>query len=211
MSIIALKNITKQYGNNIVLDKYNLTVEKGEFICIMGNSGSGKSTLLNIIGLLENADNGTVQVCGIQNPKINSKKGRELLRYKVAYLFQNYGLIEDQTVEYNISISAKYASDKSDLNNKIKNVLHDVGLDGFEKRKVYQLSGGEQQRVALAKIMIRPCEIILADEPTGSLDKTNKELVLSIIKGLHKNGMTIIMVSHDEIVKEYAERIEVLE
>lgn len=211
MSIIALKNITKQYGNNIVLHKYNLTVEKGEFICIMGNSGSGKSTLLNIIGLLENADNGTVQVCGIQNPKINSKKGRELLRYKVAYLFQNYGLIEDQTVEYNISISAKYASNKSDLNNKIKNVLHDVGLDGFEKRKVYQLSGGEQQRVALAKIMIRPCEIILADEPTGSLDKTNKELVLSIIKGLHKNGMTIIMVSHDEIVKEYAERIEVLE
>lgn len=211
MSIIALKNITKQYDNNIVLDKYNLTVEKGEFICIMGNSGSGKSTLLNIIGLLENADNGTVQVCGVQNPKINSKKGRELLRYKVAYLFQNYGLIENQTVEYNISISAKYAKDKSDLNNKIKNVLHDVGLDGFEKRKVYQLSGGEQQRVALAKIMIRPCEIILADEPTGSLDKTNKELVLSIIKGLHKNGMTIIMVSHDEIVKEYAERIEVLE
>ena len=210
MEIIKLKNINKNYGNNIVFDNYNLTVKKGEYICIMGKSGAGKSTLLNIIGLLEAFDSGTLEICNINNPKINSKVGRDLLRYHISYLFQNYGLIEEHTVEKNILIATKYMKDKSNISDKIREVLSNVGLVGFEKKKVYQLSGGEQQRVALAKIMIKPSEIILADEPTGSLDSENKELVLSIIDSLHKKGKTIVMVSHDDTIKKYAERIEIL-
>ncbi len=210
MEIVSLKNVSKAFETHVVFQDYSLSVDEGDFIAITGKSGSGKSTLLNIVGLLDTPDSGELTICGMKSPSIHSKAGISLLRYKIAYLFQNYGLIEDQTVEYNIKIAMRFSAggSRKDVQQAIKAALSKVSLEGFEKKKVYQLSGGEQQRVALAKILVKPSEIVLADEPTGSLDPTNREIVMNIITDLNLSGKTILMVTHDEVAASYARNIE---
>jgi putative ABC transport system ATP-binding protein len=207
MSIIELKNISKKYEDKVIFNNLNLEIEKGEFVAIMGASGAGKSTLLNIIGLLEKADAGDIVIHGVTNPRLQKRDGRTLLRNNMTYLFQNYGLIENQTVFENMEIAIRFDSlSKADKSNKIIEALERVGLEGVEDTKVYKLSGGEQQRVALAKIMIKAADIILADEPTGSLDADNKAIVLNILKKFNDEGRTIIIVTHDEEVTKCAKR-----
>ncbi|CAG7840610.1 bacteriocin ABC transporter ATP-binding protein [Clostridium novyi B str. ATCC 27606] len=205
MDTISLKNITKKFGNKVIFKNFNLNIKKGDFVSIMGPSGTGKSTLLNIIGLLESKDSGDIKILDYLNPKFNSKEGVYLLRKEISYLFQNYGLVENKTVNYNLKMATHFLKlSKNEENKKIKDALSKVGLENIENEKVYSLSGGEQQRVALAKIILKPSSIILADEPTGSLDEKNRDIVLKILKKFNEDGKTIIVVTHDPIVGEVA-------
>lgn len=203
---IQLKNICKKYGNNKLFEDYNLSIEKGEMVAIMGPSGKGKSTLLNIIGHLEKPDTGDVRVQGVENAFKDEKKLTNIFRHTIGYLFQNYALIEQETVSKNLDISLAYikSSNKSQLKNE---ALKRVGLVDKLNNKIYQLSGGEQQRVALARLMLKKNDIILADEPTGSLDETNRNHVLQILKELNKEKKTVIIVTHDPEVAKKCTRV----
>lgn len=205
MSVINLENITKSYGHHMIFKDYNLSVEEGEFVAICGESGKGKTTLLNIMGMIEKADKGDLYLFDRKNPDIRKASGRKLLRTEMTYVFQNYGLVEDKTVQYNLNIASHF----TDVTEKdIEEVLTKVGLDkNILKSKVYTLSGGEQQRVAIARVFLKKCKLLLADEPTGSLDAGNKEIVMKLFERLNKEGTTIVMVTHDEEILKYATRI----
>lgn len=207
MCILKLENITKKYGKKIVLDNFCMEVDSGDFIAITGPSGSGKSTILNIIGLIESFNSGTYKIFDSINPKIDSTECVKMLRNKISYLFQNFALINDESVYYNLEIAlhfSKYSKDKK--KQLISEALENVGLSGVERKKVFQLSGGEQQRVALARIMLKPSEIILADEPTGSLDRSNRDNIMSILSELNEKGKTVIVVTHDPNVVKCAKK-----
>lgn len=201
MSIIELKNINKLYGNHKVLNNLSLSINEGEMVAITGPSGVGKSTILNIIGLLENFNSGEYTISGQKNVKINSTKAVKILRKNINYLFQNFALVDEESVQYNLELALKYVkSNKAEKKDLLENALKKVGLVGYEKKKIYELSGGEQQRVAIARCMLKPAKIILADEPTGSLDENNVKLVLDLLKDLNKKGLTVIIVTHDKFV-----------
>lgn len=207
MAIIKLKNITKRYGEKSVLKDFSLIVNEGDYISITGASGKGKTTILNIIGMLDEPSSATVEVCGYKNPKTYSRQTTMIRRYELSYLFQNYGLIDSETVEENMKIAMRFKKwSKKEKNNCMKNALEKMGLSGYEQRKIYTLSGGEQQRVALAKIIIKSPKVILADEPTGSLDTQNRDYVLNVLNDFNKEGKTIIVVTHDSCVASCAKR-----
>lgn len=199
--MIQISNLSKAFADHVLFDSFSLTVNSGEFVILSGASGSGKTTLLNIIGALEKFDSGSVMIDGIDinNPKTH----RQYFSDKVGFLFQNFVLIEDKTVRQNLAMIRK--SNASGVS--IEDALSRVGLADKIDSKVYTLSGGEQQRVALARLMIKKCDLILADEPTGSLDKKNAERVLRILSDLNKLGKTIILVTHDEEIKNRGWRV----
>ncbi|MBX4262366.1 ABC transporter ATP-binding protein [Clostridium estertheticum] len=208
MNIIELKNVTKCYGKKMILNKFNLSVKAGEIIAISGVSGKGKSTLLNIIGLIENFDDGELIIHGVSGLTPTNKKTPKMIREKIGYLFQNFALIDNATVEYNLNIAMEYIKISSaQKHEKVIKALDDVGLQGYEKRKVYELSGGEQQRVSIARIMVKPCDIILADEPTGALDEENRNKILGLLKSLNEQGKTVVIVTHDEFVTHICTRV----
>ena len=178
MADIILSNICKRFGEKTLFENFSLKIERGEFLSIMGESGAGKTTLLNMMGLLDRPDSGTVVLCGQENPAFSSRTAVNLRRRHISYLFQNYGLIDTETVENNMRIATHFKSiSKKKERRLIADALEQVGLQGYEKRKVYTLSGGEQQRVALAKVIAKSPQIIFADEPTGSLDECNREIM----------------------------------
>lgn len=199
--MIEIKNLCKSFGDNVIFKDFNVQINDGEYVVFAGKSGCGKTTLLNIIGALEKPDNGQVLVNGVD---INIKRNQKnYFRNVVGFLFQNFALIEDKTVRQNLDlVQKKYRSGVT-----ISQALNTVGLAGKEDTAVYKLSGGEQQRVALARLMIKKCDIILADEPTGSLDTGNANAVISILKELNKQGKTVILVTHDERIMADCERV----
>lgn len=188
----------KKFGDKTLFENFSLKIERGEFLAIMGESGAGKTTLLNMMGLLDSPDSGTVVLCSQKNPAFSSRTAVGLRRRHISYLFQNYGLIDTETVENNMRIAThfKVVSRKKERR-LIADALSQVGLQGYEKRKVYTLSGGEQQRVALAKVIAKSPQIIFADEPTGSLDERNRDYVMEILQELNHRGKTIVVVTHD--------------
>lgn len=195
MRIITLHNISKSYGTQVLFKDYTLEIEQNSFTTIAGPSGCGKSTLLNMIGLLEPYDKGDLILCGSKNIKPYSSKARSVLKTKIGYLFQNFALLENKSVLYNLSLVTDYKKNK----NKMITALQQVGLDeSFLKKKVCQCSGGEQQRIAIARLLLKECEVILADEPTGSLDEGNKLQVYELLRTLQDLGKTIVIVTHDE-------------
>ena len=202
--MITLNNISKKYNEKNIVRNFNLKINKGEFISIVGESGSGKTTLLNIIGLLEKQTSGDIVVMGIKNP--TSKELTKLQREFYGYVFQNYALIEEDSVQTNLKLALKY-NKVIDKQAEINRALKLVGLEGYNKKKVFELSGGEQQRLALARIMLKKCEIILADEPTGNLDNKNREIVFNILKDLNKQGKTIVIVTHDNYIANKCDKI----
>ncbi|WP_027725967.1 ABC transporter ATP-binding protein [Tuberibacillus calidus] len=206
---IELKNIVKTYGDKRIFDQFNLSVKKGEIVAITGPSGKGKSTLLNIVGLLEAPDSGDVYIQGLKNPWKREKTKIKLLRDTIGYLFQNYALIDQETVSKNLDVALEYVRgvDKNALKRK---ALEKVGLSDKMHHKVYQLSGGEQQRVALARLFLKKSDIILADEPTGSLDAANRDRVLSLIQSLNQEGKTVLIVTHDPEVTKICTRVVAL-
>ena len=198
MSLITLKNIKKQYGKDQVLfENLSLEIEKGEFVGLVGKSGAGKTTLLNIIGLITDISAGTITIDGHQNVSINSKSAMILRRYTIGYLFQNYGLIEDESVLWNLKLALEYKKKKKEKLKLIDKYLKQFELTDMLDKKVYQLSGGEQQRIAIIKLILQGSRIILADEPTSGLDKENESIVMKLLKELNENGITIIMVTHN--------------
>jgi putative ABC transport system ATP-binding protein len=208
-AVVSLAAVSKSFGERQVLHMLDLTVARGEFVAITGKSGSGKSTLLNIIGLLDRADRGTVELFGKPSPKIGSRAARELLRDKIGYLFQNAALIDQDTVEDNLKLAQRYAETPSSGSGRAlrrREALQAVGLDGFERQKVYELSGGEQLRLAVACLLLKPGDLVLADEPTGSLDAENRDEVIRLLLSLRELGKTVIVVTHDPVVAASADR-----
>lgn len=205
--MIQLKNITKHYDKKTIFDHFNLTIEDNELVAIVGNSGSGKSTLLNIMGLLEEVDDGEII---INHQLISNKKDALLLmRYDIGYMFQNNALVDDYTVKENLNIVLKYSKfNKKEKLNALKQVLSTVGLEGYENRKVYSLSGGEAQRIAFCKILLKKPKIVLCDEPTGSLDATNTKIMMDLLMEYHhSSGATVVIVTHDLDVAKLCERV----
>lgn len=203
--VIELKSITKAFKNKIILDHINLSVYPGDFVAIEGRSGAGKTTLLNCMGLLDLPDEGDLLIFGRKNPGLFTMKSRKLLRSEIGWIVQNFALIEDKSVYFNLKFSLP-GSERRDCRQRISQALRFVGLEGFENTKVYTLSGGEQQRVAIARLLVKNCSIILADEPTGSLDPENRDLVLQLLKQLQQSGKTIVVVSHDPVLLSFADR-----
>lgn len=200
--------MSKSYGEHQILRDVDLAVAKGEMVGIRGRSGSGKSTLLNIIGLLEPFDSGEMRLFGEPSPPVGSRAARGLLRYRLGYLFQNFALIDGESVDYNLRVAQFYArTRRSDRRALRGDALSSVGLPSVGQRMVYGLSGGEQQRIAIARLMLKPCDLILADEPTGSLDRGNRDAVLAFLHGLNAAGKTVIIVSHDDEVIDACQRV----
>lgn len=204
-TIISCQNLGKSFNNKQVIRDFNMELSKNSYTCIVGVSGSGKSTLLNIIGLLEKPSEGDLTIFNKKNLVPFSISAQKILKEKIGYLFQNFALIDNITVMENL----EYAVMKNKRIDKsvISDSLDKVGLHGFENKYVYQCSGGEQQRIAIARLLIKPCELVLCDEPTGSLDDENKEIVLDLIDELHKMGKTIVVVTHDKEVVERAQKV----
>ena len=199
--IIELKNINKKYGSRELFQNLDFSIKKGEMVAITGASGSGKSTLLNIMGLIDKPDSGEVLICGNKNPYDKEKIKLNLFRNNIGYLFQNYALVDNYTVSKNLDIALEYVKVTDKDKKKLKEeALDKVGLLDKLNNKVFELSGGEQQRVALARLMLKKNDIILADEPTGSLDENNKNIILKLLKQLNNEGKTIVVVTHDKVV-----------
>jgi putative ABC transport system ATP-binding protein len=199
--ICELDGVCKAYRGRPVLKDTDLSVAAGEMVAVVGKSGSGKSTLLNIIGLLESPDSGVVRLFGKTGPAVRSVAATRLLRYRLAYLFQNYALIDNEPVDYNLRVAQQFVrSSAKEKRLSRAAVLERVGLAGLAKSKVFELSGGEQQRVAVARLLLKPCELVLADEPTGSLDNDNRDAVLGMLREMNVAGKTIVIVTHDETV-----------
>lgn len=203
--ILNVKNVDKKFEEQVVFENFNMEVIEGEFITVVGKSGSGKSTLLNMIGLLDTCDTGVVELFGEKNIKPFSKKANKMLREKIGYLFQNFALINNESVYYNMHIAIKHHKFPNE-DELIRDALNAVGLEGAENKKVFKCSGGEQQRIAIARLMIKPCELILADEPTGSLDDENKNEIFKYLIEMNKNGKTLVVVTHDNSLVKLSHR-----
>lgn len=199
--MIEIKNMNKSFGDKVIFKDFNLEIKDQEFVVLSGKSGSGKTTLLNIIGGIEKVDSGEVLV---DNQDITKEKNLlDYFRYTVGFLFQNFALIERETVYENLKLVKK----RCRTDTSIKKALEMVGLSDKKNQKVYTLSGGEQQRVALARLLIKKCKLILADEPTGSLDRENANMVISILKEYQKMGKTICLVTHDDYIKTLGDSV----
>ncbi|WP_239255867.1 ABC transporter ATP-binding protein [Listeria ilorinensis] len=197
---ISLNQVSKSYKETIIFQNISFSVSSGEFILISGESGCGKSTLLNIMGGLERPSLGEISIMG---RPINTLKERQTVRQEqVSFVFQNYGLVDNETVKQNFQLVC--APKNKDVFEK---VLEEVNLNPtFLNRPIFELSGGEQQRIAIARTILTGNHIILADEPTGNLDKDNAIQILDLFKRLQKKGKTILCVSHDSIAESYADR-----
>ncbi len=211
MALLEVKDISKLYSNGTVaaLQNVNLNVNEGEWVAIMGPSGSGKSTMLNIISCMDKPTSGQVILDGQDISKLSSKELTNIRRDKIGLVFQQFHLVNYLTAVENVMVSQYYHSMPDEK--EAMEMLELVGLKERAKHLPHQLSGGEQQRVCIARALINHPQIILADEPTGNLDEANENLVIEIFKKLHAEGKTIIVVTHAPEVAQYAERTIVLE
>ena len=208
MSLLELKDVYKIYGDLHALDNVNFKVEKGEWVSIMGPSGSGKSTMMNIIGCMDKPTKGSVLLDGVDIAKENAKNLTNIRRDKIGLIFQQFHLVNYLTALENVMLAQYYHSITDEK--EAMEALDRVGLADRAKHLPSQLSGGEQQRVCVARALINQPEIILADEPTGNLDDANEEVVVELFRKLHSEGTTLIVVTHDIEVAEVAQRMIVL-
>ena len=209
MSLLELRNISKIYGSLKALDNISLKVDNGEWLAIMGPSGSGKSTLMNIIGCMDKPTLGEVILDGKDIAKESDKGLTEIRRDKIGLIFQQFHLVNYLTAVENVMVAQYYHSIPDEK--EALEALDRVGLADRAKHLPSQLSGGEQQRVCIARALINHPELILADEPTGNLDEANENIVLDIFRQLHSEGSTLIVVTHDPEVGEVAQRMITLE
>ena len=206
--MIKLENVTKTIGKKVILENLSLKINQGDLVAIVGKSGSGKSTLLNLLGLIDGDYSGHYEIFDQQNVPVNSVKSQAIIREHISYLFQNFALIDNETVEYNLMLALKYVKlSKKDKVKKIEEILERVGLSSTLHQKVSELSGGEQQRIAVARAILKPSQLLLADEPTGSLDPENRDLVLNFLLDMNKEGKTVIIVTHDAYVAQQCHRV----
>ena len=211
MEIVRTENLSKTYGSgeNLVraIDDVNLKIEKGEFIAIVGPSGSGKSTLLHLLGGVDNPSSGKIFIDGNDISKYSSKELALFRRRKVGLIYQFYNLIPNLTVRHNIELPLKL--DKRKINEEVfLNTVRKLGIENKLDSFPSELSGGQQQRVAIARSLIYSPSLVLADEPTGNLDRENSREIIEILKYFNRNlKQTIIVITHDESIALEAERV----
>ena len=210
--LLELKNIYKNYIQGTmevpVLKDINLCVEEGEYVAIMGPSGSGKSTLMNIIGCIDKPTSGTHLLDDVEIEKCKDKELSEVRNQKIGFVFQNFNLLPRQSALDNVALPLQYAKVPiKKRKQKAKEMLEMVDLADRVSFKPTQLSGGQKQRVAIARAMVADPKILLADEPTGALDSKSGLQVMELFDTLHKQGVTIIMITHSDEIASYADRV----
>lgn len=207
--LIQIKNLSKEFGKVKALDNINLNIYKGEWLAIMGPSGSGKSTLLNILSLMDDPSSGKYILDNEDLEQINEEQKITLRREKIGLIFQQFHLIPYLSALENVMLSQYYHSsvDEEDA----KAVLEKVGLLHRLSHLPSQLSGGEQQRVCIARALINNPEILLADEPTGNLDEANEKIVLETLQKLKNEGKTIVLITHNPELAKFADRTLILQ
>ena len=210
MGLITLENVSKIYDGDVrALDDVSLEIKYGEWVSIMGPSGSGKSTMLNLIGCMDTPSKGVVKIDGIDISKLNKKELTKVRREKIGLVFQQFHLVPYLTAVENVMV-AQYYHSMADEEEALK-ALERVGLGHRANHLPKELSGGEQQRVCIARALINYPKLILADEPTGNLDKENEQIVVDLFEELHRQGHSILMVTHDPKVGQLAQRQIILE
>ena len=211
--MLEIKNLVKVFKSKsdeecIALDNVSFTLEDKGFVFVVGKSGSGKTTLLSLIGALDNITSGDIIVDNQSIKNLNNKDFAYYRNSKVGFVFQDYHLIDEMSIFDNVNIALKLQHKEDDQ--KVKDALKEVGLEGYENRYPKELSGGEKQRVAIARSIVKNPSIILADEPTGNLDEKTTVQILDLLKEISKKHLVLI-VSHDIIeARKYADRIIVL-
>lgn len=207
--MLSLKNISRNYkmGETIhALDKLSLEIGSGEFIAIIGPSGCGKSTLLNILGLLDTPDGGEYTIDGKRVDDLSNKQRARFRNEVFGFVFQSFNLLPRTSAYDNVLLPLKYRKGDS-RDQKVREVLANVGLSDRLKSRPNQLSGGQQQRVAIARALVNEPKIILADEPTGNLDTKTGLEIMDLFKEIHRTGTTVVMVTHNNELLHYATRV----
>lgn len=212
MPIIELKEVSRLYGfgdaATIALDEIDLTIEKGEFVAVMGPSGSGKSTLMNMIGLLDRPTHGTYMLGGRSVARLRPNQRAKVRRDKVGFVFQSFNLLPRMNVLENVALPLSYKGmSPAKREKQAHSILDQVGLADREYFMPRQLSGGQLQRVAIARALVNNPDIIIADEPTGNLDSAASRLVMELLGDIHKNGSTILLVTHNPELTRWASRV----
>ncbi|CDE52997.1 aBC-type antimicrobial peptide transport system ATPase component [Roseburia sp. CAG:303] len=207
---INVKNLNKTYdGKTMILENFSYTFESGKFYAIMGRSGAGKSTLLNIIGTIDSATDGEVLVMGKNVTGLKEKEKAVLRMKNIGFVFQGFYLNPYLNGEENVIVPMRINREipSTDRKQIAEKLMADFGVENLKSSLPSQMSGGEQQRVCIARALANNPDIILADEPTGNLDEENEKIVFSYLKKLAEQGHTVIAVSHNEAVKDYADEI----
>ena len=212
MTLIEIHNLYKTYQINQIqiqaLKNINLSIKKNEFVAIIGPSGSGKTTLMNMLGCLDTPTSGTYILDNVEVSSFSDDELAEIRNQKIGFVFQNFNLIQKLTAIENVELPLIYMGVKSSERLKrAKSALEKVGLGDRLHHKPNELSGGQQQRVAIARALINNPPIIFADEPTGNLDSKSGAEIMSLLKELHKNGNTIVLITHDNEIANQADRI----
>ena len=210
--VIALRGLTKRYGvgdaEHTVLDKVDLTIEKGEFIAIMGPSGCGKTTLLNILGLLDHSNDGDYLLNGKSIDSLSAAKHASIRSRNIGFVFQSFNLVPRLSVIENVALPLTYTGMRKTKRQQLASkMLANFHLSEREYYLPYQLSGGQTQRVAIARALVNDPAIVLADEPTGNLDSRSSHVIMEELSDIHKRGNTIIMVTHNPDLTTYASRV----
>ena len=209
MVIISLKDVNKKYDSNFILKNVNLDIEDSKIYVIKGESGVGKSTLLNILGLLDKPTSGNIEINGKIVNNLKDDELSEIRMNTLGFVFQSFYLNNNlkayENVEVAMYINKKFS--KKEIENRAENLLEILGLSDKKMSFPNELSGGEQQRVAIARALANEAKCILADEPTGNLDKNNEKIVLDCFKNLANDGRTIVIVTHSDSVLEYADNV----
>ena len=201
--VLVVSSLKKSFGPRVLWENIDLRAERGTLTGLIGASGSGKSTLLNCIGLLTAPDGGRISFDGVELLEMGSARRRIFRRDTLGYLFQNYALMEDATVKENLAVAMRGRKDTG----RMREALESVGLADRLNTRVATLSGGEQQRVALARIMVKAAKLILADEPTGALDPTNAGIVMGHIRAIADQGACVVIATHDPFVMDSCDQL----
>ena len=212
MAVIEIENIARHFyvGNETIkaLKKIDISIEKNEFVALMGQSGSGKSTLMNILGCLDTPTNGKYNLADKNVSLLNDNSLAEIRNKEIGFVFQSFNLLPKSTALENVMLPLIYSGfDKKERRQKALVALEKVNLSDRVNHRPNELSGGQRQRVAVARALVNNPSIILADEPTGNLDSATSEEIMALFQNIHKNGNTIIIVTHEEDIAQYAHRI----
>ncbi len=209
--LINIKNLKKEFVTGELVTKVlhglDFSMEKGDFVSIMGPSGSGKSTLMHIIGLLDRATSGLYELEGKDVTQLNDNQLAELRNKKLGFVFQAFNLLSRTTVFDNVILPLTYSAESVDVKKRGEEVLKSVGLEHRMNYFTNQISGGEKQRVAIARALVNKPSIVFADEPTGNLDSKSGIQIMSILQRLNEEGSTVILVTHETFTAEHAKRI----